>query len=214
MAPSYATPHIQRIWNEVYERWPAARSWGIQNCRKIADSKTWSQHSWANAWDITSPYPVKTTANLNHIRFLDEIYRYLVVNRERLNIRYILWRCARHWDHIHLDCWPYGLGLPPCAGGTLRVRNKDGSVGTSFKNEDFIVDTYTWQQMLNIAGYKGEDGEELKEDGVWGKNTMFATQAMMNDAVKGRKAHLTSAKNFLRIRGIRDKLSAMKEALS
>ena len=40
------------------------------------------------------------------------------------------------------------------------------------------------QKRLKTAGYKGEDGKELKVDGVFGKNSLHALRAIQSDMKK------------------------------
>ena len=140
---------------------------GIYKCRPIADSQTYSQHSWRNAGDIWGP-----------IALLDEIS---VALDEQFgeHIRYKLWRRKNHWDHIHVDMWPRGLYTPPCAGGSLRVQHKDGRRGTVFTSDIeggimAFITVEQWQEILNAAGQLGADGKRLAEDDRFGPNTRHA----------------------------------------
>ncbi len=96
---------------------------GVYNCRRISGSQTYSQHSWSNAIDIY-------TANKG---FQDRMAAELK-KEFGPHIRNILtWRYnAAHWNHIHVSMWPKGLYTPPCKGGALRVKHKDGTRGTVF----------------------------------------------------------------------------------
>lgn len=159
-----STPNVQQVWDELHTLWPDVGTMGICNCRKMRGSHHWSQHAWCNAWDITSPTSVgpRTRYNLRHMAYLDAVYAYLVKHRERLGIRFILWRRSSHWNHIHVDFYPYGMNLPPCAGGFLKVKYADGSVGYSWEEqeEDMKV-TLTPERIraASAAGWFGGDPE-------------------------------------------------------
>jgi hypothetical protein len=107
----------------VEQEYPTLPRIQITNCRKIAGSSSWSQHSWSNAADIF--------VNLNTGNQLAGQLR------ERFGpwIKALLWQVPDHYDHIHVDMWPTGIGTPPCAGGTLQVRYRDGSTGGKFTND-------------------------------------------------------------------------------
>lgn len=92
----------QRGLDTLKEKWPNLE-YQVWNCRKIAGSTTYSQHSWGNAIDILGP--TKT---------LDEVAFWLQEHRDQLDIRVLLWRVKNHYDHIHIDFWPKGYGTPPC----------------------------------------------------------------------------------------------------
>ncbi len=181
------TPNIERLRREVERRWSNVKSWGVQNCRKIANTTIWSQHAWGNAWDLTSPSRVliagpRTRYNPLHMRYVDRIHEYLDANRNTLEIRTLLWRTAAHWDHIHVDTWRKGWGTPPCAGGTLRTKDKAGNVWPDWGEEDMAAAVEGIQRNLNAAGYRDPDGEPLTVDGEWGPKTEYAHAAMCADA--------------------------------
>lgn len=171
------TPNCQTIATWIWERYPTAR---IQttNCRKIAGSLTWSQHSWANALDIFLP-----------VKVLDELYPLLIAEFGP-HIAHILWRVKDHFDHIHLDPWPQGYSKPPCAGGSLRVKHKDGRIGTQFTDDIDPIepevpmfpieatsppeDIRLLQDRLNRVYSSG-----LVEDGVYGPTTEAAVRLFL-----------------------------------
>jgi hypothetical protein len=80
--------------------------------------------------------------------------------------------------------WPYGYSTPPCAGGKLTVKNKDGSFSNTFSSnsEDLIKGDFDMtamqaidiQKALNVAKQRGRDGKVLAEDDIYGPNTAFA----------------------------------------
>lgn len=47
---------------------------------------------------------------------------------DELSIRTHLWRVSNHYDHIHLDFWPRGYSVPPCADGSHRTQHSWGTV--------------------------------------------------------------------------------------
>ena len=111
------TPNLQVV--REFAKANYSLSVGIFSCRKISDSQTYSQHSWSNAIDIF-------TANKG---FQDKMASEL---KEEFgsHIRNILtWRFnAAHWNHIHVSMWPKGYLTPPCEGGQLRIKYKDGHI--------------------------------------------------------------------------------------
>ena len=187
MAGPMNTPNVQRVWDEVHKRWPDVKSLGVTNCRLIKNTATWSQHSWANAWDISSPSRVlvfgpRTMVNPLHMAYMDRIYEHLNANRLTYQLRNILWRQSAHWDHIHVDHWPKGVSIPPCAGGPLKVQNKDGTYSDTFGEEDLSKETEGLQRNLNAAGFTDPNGEPLKVDGDYGAKTEYAHLAIIRAA--------------------------------
>ena len=142
---------------------------GITNCRKISGKRTWSQHSWSNAADIY------TTNKALGDRIVADLY-----DKFGEHIRYVLWWRASHYNHIHVDMWPYGYGTPPCAGGHMKVKNKDGTFSREFSSdieggfEVTALQVIELQVALNKAGQVGADGNALTEDDIWGPNSEFA----------------------------------------
>jgi hypothetical protein len=98
------TPAVDKLYTDVLIRFPLIESWGICNCRRISGSSSWSQHSWCNAWDMHAS-----------MSYLDQVYNYLNSRRAEYNISHLLWRIPDHFDHIHVDFLPAGVGTPPCA---------------------------------------------------------------------------------------------------
>jgi len=171
-AHSNMTPNIQVVHDYVKANYGLQA--GVTNCRKISGSVSWSQHSWSNANDFyTSDKALQ-----------DRIAADLKAEYGS-HIRNVLtWRYnAAHWNHIHVDMWPKGLYTPPCAGGALRVKHKDGSRGTVFTSD---LDPYDGgnimanmqvidiQKALNLAGVVDYEGKKLVEDGDYGPRTESA----------------------------------------
>lgn len=161
------TPNMEVVHDYVKSVY--GRKIGVTNCRRIADSSTWSQHSWANGNDIY----VKDRDLGDTI--VNDLY-----DKFGEHVRYILWWRKNHYDHIHVDMWPYGYGKPPCAGGSLRVKNKDGTIGREFSLDiegGFDVAAMQVEDLqgaLIQAGQVGANGQVLHKDGIWGPNTKFA----------------------------------------
>lgn len=107
-------------------RFPSLRFERV-NCRRIAGSLTWSQHSWpgGNARDIFGPDKLASPSSQ---ALLDEVATYLRIQRLTFGIKVILWRVPNHYNHVHVDMWPTGWGLPPCAGGEERYRYSNGRI--------------------------------------------------------------------------------------
>lgn len=176
------------------------------NCRRIAGSRTWSQHSWpgGNARDIFGPDKKPSPSSQ---ALLDAVAAYLRSNQIRYGIKRILWRVPDHWNHVHADMWPTGYGFPPCAGGLERYCYSDGRVvfghngqvrpqGT-FEEEDDNVRIFPgergsyvkpYQQALNkwgmgAPGIPGVPGWVLlAEDGNYGPATTSAVVTYQNAA--------------------------------
>ena len=157
---------------------------GIYKCRHISDSQSYSQHSWRNAGDIWGPVPL-----------LDEISAALDVEFGEY-IRYKLWRRKNHWNHIHVDMWPYGYFTPPCAGGHLRIKYEDGTVTHSepfpltIKEDDLAILTDEEQQKLQaFLGHLDDIGSNVsfvKYVVPWFRNRAgLATDQELEEAVAG-----------------------------
>jgi hypothetical protein len=99
-------------------QWPLL-TFQRHNCRPIAGTRVYSQHAWpgGNARDIFGP-----------VWMLDRVANHLRTVQRRLGIKQILWRVKDHYDHVHADMWPTGIGIPPCAGGTERYRYSTGKI--------------------------------------------------------------------------------------
>ena len=118
---------MQTVYDWVKEKYDLPV--GITKCRKISGSQTYSQHSWSNANDIhTEDKGLQDDIASNlHASF-------------GFHIRNILtWRYnSAHWNHVHVDMWPKGYMLPPCAGGILKVKYKNGTITTGEPFPDTI----------------------------------------------------------------------------
>jgi hypothetical protein len=102
---SNATPRVKAFVKPVWDEFPQLTSWGVFNCRHIAGSSSWSEHSWADAIDLHAPSMV----------YGDQVYRWCMSNKGRFDITRVLWRVASHYDHLHVDFDPDHSGTPPCA---------------------------------------------------------------------------------------------------
>lgn len=141
-----ATPAAEQLETALSEQFPGIR-FGRYNCRKISGSDTWSQHSWNNARDIYPPSGIEyLTSNDGEYRdYLDEVDEFLLEYKEALNIRVHLWQVRNHYNHIHVDFWPRGWALPPCAGGSPRYKYPDGTYETTAR----LLNTYEEVDMAN-----------------------------------------------------------------
>ena len=159
----HAWPHLQRQFPELVA--------GVWNCRKISGSSSWSQHSWGGAGDLTHRDWGYST-NPAHQAYLDEVAAWLQLHRTELSIWSYLWRVASHYDHIHVDFEPRGASTPPCAGGLLKSKYKDGSVvngdpgpvnGIWLPEEDTeMMDLETWARTLRNP----IDFDQMAEKGI------------------------------------------------
>ena len=102
---SNATPRAKAIVKPLWAAFPQLHYLGCYNCRHIAGSSSWSEHSWADAIDIGPP----------NMAYGDKVYRWLMNNKGRFDITRVLWRVSGHFDHLHIDFDPDHSGTPPCA---------------------------------------------------------------------------------------------------
>lgn len=56
------------------------------------------------------------------------VYVYLKANQTKFGIKTMLWMVKDHYNHIHVDMWPTGYGLPPCGKGSERYRYSDNRI--------------------------------------------------------------------------------------
>ena len=54
-------------------------------------------------------------------------------------MKVVLWKVKNHFDHVHFDTWPTGIGTPPCKGGALRVLHEDGKIGRTVQGARFAA---------------------------------------------------------------------------
>lgn len=125
------TPNVQHIVDDIRKEFPTVRV-GYWLCRRIEGTLTWSQHAYTqenyldpdfegNAADI---FPFNNATGDRVAAFLRTEYPEVM--------KVVLWRVKNHFDHVHFDTWPTGINLPPCRGGHLQVRHKDGRIGREF----------------------------------------------------------------------------------
>lgn len=123
------TPATQLIVDAVEAEFGSKVRTGAWLCRRIAGTLTWSQHSWTeadkgyagNAADI---FP-------DTMAIGDAVFTFIVSNFPA-EVKTILWRVKNHFDHVHVDTWPTGIATPPCVGGGLLVKHRDGRVAGTF----------------------------------------------------------------------------------
>lgn len=162
-----ASPNLSTVVAWVEREYPTLPRIQITNCRRIAGSSSWSQHSWSNAADIF--------VNLNTGNQLAKRLR------ERFGpwIKTLLWQVPDHYDHIHVDMWPTGISTPPCAGGLLRVRHKDGTTGGTFTDDitpigddtvDFIISVFKGQNMAFYRALQAKTGVPGGNADYWGSD--------------------------------------------
>lgn len=172
-------------------RWPSLLFEGV-NCRPIAGTAIWSQHSWpgGNARDIFGPdkAPSQTSQAL-----LDVAAAHLRTHKTELGIKMILWRVKDHFNHIHVDMWPTGYSKPPCGGGHERYKYSNGKIVSAiggnvppegdFEEATVIVRNgetgpyvRVYQQALNGWAIKQAvpNWVPLTEDGSFGPATIAA----------------------------------------
>ncbi len=164
---------------EINAQFGAIGSMGIYN-RRDKDSGGWSQHSWGNAVDPTSPlymekpplYASEYTASLPryemHMAYMDNLYDWLIANRVNLQIKWMGWRRYMHYNHIHIDFYPHMEGTPPI----LEPYNEEDE--ESMKQGDEGPRVVTVQERLLKLGY---ELPQWGADGDFGDETVLAVKA-------------------------------------
>jgi hypothetical protein len=107
---------------------------GVYNCRPIAGSSSWSQHSWGNAVDLFPKLPIGDDA-ADRRRIAAAVvaqakHRTLANRGRRLAVAEVIdhsgrtiWTPSQGWhpytgttgDHVHVSGAPLRTGTPPCA---------------------------------------------------------------------------------------------------
>lgn len=179
---AFRTPAVNKAIEELVRQFPNIR-FGIYNRRKISGSTSWSQHSWPNALDIVfTSYGDTSEA---HQARLDDVYEWLRNRWVHFNIRTLLWRRSRHYDHIHIDFWPKGHGTPSeTRGGDDNLyQKKDGTVITQAQlvgqeEEDDMAlsrgDRGHAVARLQMALKAWKPALALEVDGIYGEDTEAA----------------------------------------
>lgn len=148
------TPAAAQFEAVLTEKFPGIR-FGRRNCRKISGSSTWSQHSWDNARDIYPPaaikyYPPGDPKYTPYKVYLDLVWDFIGKNLEALNVRGRgLWQVTNHYNHIHVDFWPQGYSVPPCANGNLLFRYPDGTI----KPIAQLINKYEEDTDMNMVAF-------------------------------------------------------------
>lgn len=150
---------------------------------------------------------------------LDVVAAYLRINQRRMGIKTVLWRTKDHYNHVHVDMWPTGYGVPPCAGGRERYKYSDGrivrAVGGNvppqgiFDWEDTVLINVgetgnyvrVYQQALNnwairqaVPGWT-----PLVEDGIYGPNVESAVRLYQRAAeIQGKVPQLGALDDLTR----------------
>lgn len=167
---------IDPIRDYIEDRWPDVTSKGVYNRRKIAGTNTWSQHAWANAWDIGPPkgepyYNAPTLDDVaRHMRDLRS--RGVLVNGAQIGT--ILWRVRNHYDHIHIERAPKQRGTPPLNPPV-----------TDYLGDSMLCESgdkgpvvQAWQECLLELGY---ELPEWGADASYGNETATATKKFQED---------------------------------
>lgn len=118
------TAPIAALRSEVFVAFPEARYVGAYLRRRIAGTTSWSQHSWGNALDVGVPLrdsgprvdwggAARTVGWGYDLAYGDQIRAWVANNASRLSLGTVLWRIARHYDHLHVEGLPKHYGVPP-----------------------------------------------------------------------------------------------------
>jgi hypothetical protein len=155
------------------QAFPDAGTLGIYNRRKIANSTSWSQHSWGNAVDIKSPARMALPPNVSssqydpryaeHFAYMDRVNAWIMRNAYLYHVRYRAWRRSDHYNHIHVDFNPKQYGTPPL------LSSIQGDDDVAFA--EYLKGV---QESLNEAGFRDGRGRLLTVDGKFGANTLAA----------------------------------------
>jgi hypothetical protein len=154
---SFVTPQLAIVKSRLEEAWPSLK-YGIYNRRKIAGTTTWSQHSWPNAVDLfftrygdTSPV---------HQSMLEDLSEWLYFNTSLDEVRNTLWNIPAHYDHIHIDFWPRGYGVPSIVRGGVDNLYKtiDGRVisQAQLKQEGDEMPQFTEEEAKSLRAFLAE----------------------------------------------------------
>ena len=169
---------IDPIRDYIEDRWPDVTSKGVYNRRPIAGTSTWSQHSWANAWDIGPPkdepyYNAPTLTEIaKHMRALRD--KGTLVNGAKIGT--ILWQVKNHYDHIHIERAPKQTGTPPMNPPLIDYEGGDSMLCEKGDKGPVVQ---AWQEVLLSLGY---DLPEWGADASYGGETESATGALQKDA--------------------------------
>ena len=115
---------IEALWEEVWTVFPKVRSMGVYAPRQVSGSSFWSEHAWAEAWDIGWPLDWTDAAGVAYLHLLAA---YLRANAQRLHIRHLIWRDQQsidggpwfpytgqfHTAHIHVATGKHNGAKPP-----------------------------------------------------------------------------------------------------
>lgn len=169
--------------DEINDRFPDVGTFGIYNRRRIADSTSWSQHSWGNAVDITSPPwmlkpPLYSSASeasqakyADHMAYLDAVRRWITDVAGHVLPRYVAWRRYMHYNHIHIDFHPKQTGIPPVL---TPIQEDEDIMKTGDKGLRVVA-----VQLELIA--KGQALPQYGADGDFGSETLAAVRAWQTD---------------------------------
>lgn len=135
---SFTTPAALRVKADVAAQFPGVQ-FGVYNRRHLNNDPTraWSQHSWPNALDIYFTTPAGDTS-ASHQLMLDRVARFIRDRYMEYNVRYLLWRTDNHYDHIHVDFYPWGIGTPSLTrgGADNRYKTRSGTIITQAQLEE------------------------------------------------------------------------------
>lgn len=122
------TPNLQVVRNYIalLPSYAYVKKIGVTNCRKIAGSQTYSQHSWSNAMDIHFTDSVTIPAKGAALAAGNDMKAAILATFEP-HIYEMIWQSTGHYDHIHVSTWPKGYLTPPCAGGAQRIKYENGT---------------------------------------------------------------------------------------
>jgi TP901 family phage tail tape measure protein len=103
------SPNANVYRNAVQAAWPGLRFAGIYNRRFIAGTNVWSQHAYGNAVDEMVP----------SLSYGDQVRAWVAGRAGMFHLAHLLWRVPGHFNHIHADFWPQGIGTPRAGGGWI-----------------------------------------------------------------------------------------------
>lgn len=182
------TPNCQTVADWIIVNEPRVTDIQPFNCRRIAGTLTWSQHAYGdgrtqfgNGLDVMGPVAV-----------LDDLVPRIRAEFEPW-IAHLLWRVKGHGPnfppvHFHVDLWPQGYGTPVCKGGSLRVRHRDGRIGTVFTDDIpkpevdmFPIEPTSPREVVRLLQDRLNRtyGAGLVEDGVYGDTTTAAVRLFL-----------------------------------
>ena len=187
----YGPAGARALMTYLEDRFPLQVSFGICNCRNVSGSSTYSHHAECRAYDEGFVVFVGQTIGIETLELLGphgaELgIDHLIMNHQpgatsgRGDSRIYSARSPQgrtytgshpHKNHNH-------IGLTRNAGLHLtyaKLVSVLGPINNLNQGDDDVEATKLIQRACNVGGFTDANGNRLKEDGVVGPKTQFAT---------------------------------------